>query len=88
MTKLATRKNEIEALEGFSIQIFDGFGNEADLNMQGLPAYGYDRKAAGTMTVVTWKNNRFHQSYPGFTCDVLHKDGSVAHGNNKLNSVR
>ena len=87
MTKLDTRKNEVETLEGFAIQVFDGFGNAADLNTQGLPAYGYDRKAAGTMTVVTWKN-RFHQSYPGYTCDVLLKDGSVAHGNTKLSSVR
>ncbi len=87
MTKLATRKTEIEALEGFSIQIFDGFGQPADLELQGLPAYGYVKKASGTMTVIVWKN-RFHQSYPGYTCDVLHKDGSVAHGNTQLNKVR
>lgn len=88
MTKLATRKAEIEALEGFKIQIFNGSGEAADLGMQGLPAYGYGRKAAGTMTVVTWKNRRFQGSYPGFTCDVLLKDGSVAHGNSKLSSIR
>jgi hypothetical protein len=87
MTKLATRKKQIEDLEGFKIEIFDGFGISADLDAQGLPAYGFQRKAAGTMTVISWKN-RFHQNYPGFTCDVLHKDGSVAHGNSKLSSVR
>jgi hypothetical protein len=87
MTKLATRKSEIETLEGFAIQIFDGFGNPADLETQGLPAYEYKKKAAATTTVIVWKN-RFDQSYPGFTCDVLHKDGSVAHGNTQLNKVR
>jgi hypothetical protein len=87
VTTLRTRKAEIEALEGFSIQIFDGFGKPADLDMQGLPAYGYARKAAGTMTVIAWKN-RFHQSYPGFTCDVIDKEGKVAHGNTKLSNVR
>jgi hypothetical protein len=87
LTKLATRKKEVEQLEGFSIQIFDGFGKPADLELQGLPGYGYKKKAAGTMTVVEWKN-RFHQNYPGYTCDVLHKDGSVAHGNTQLNKVR
>ncbi|MFY9810769.1 hypothetical protein [Aquabacterium sp.] len=87
MTKLITRKSEIEALEGFKIQIFDGQGNLADLQTQGLPAYGYQKKAAGTMTVVTWKN-RFHGSYPGYTCDVLDKNGAVAHGNTQLNKVR
>ena len=88
VTKLATRKKEIEALEGFSIQIFDGFGKPADLNLQGLPAYPYTKKAAGTTTVVAWKGSRFQQAYPGYTCDVLHKDGSVAHGNTQLNKVR
>lgn len=87
MTKLATRKAQIESLEGFKIEIFDGFGKKADLDAQGLPAYGFQRKAAGTMTVISWKG-RFHQSYPGYTCDVLHEDGSVAHGNTKLSSVR
>ena len=37
MTKLATRKKELEVLEGFSIQIFDGFEQPADLELQGLP---------------------------------------------------
>lgn len=87
MTKLATRKKEIEELEGFTIQIFDGFGKLADLNQQGLPAYGYQKRAPGTATVIDWKN-RFHQSYPGYTCDVLHKDGTVAHGNTQLNKIR
>lgn len=88
MTKLATRKGEIETLEGFSIQIFDGQGKPADLNTQGLPAYGFAKKAAGTMTVIGWRTGRFQLSYPGYTCDVLHKDGSVAHGNTLLNKVR
>jgi hypothetical protein len=87
VTKLSTRKNEIEAFEGFSIQIFDGFGKPANLDTQGLPAYGYLKRAPGTMTVVSWRS-RFQQSYPGYTCDVLHKDGSAAHGNTQLNKVR
>lgn len=87
MTKMATRKREIEELEGFAIEIFDGHGNPADLNMQGLPAYGYARKAKGTMKVIEWKG-RFQQSYPGYTCDVLYADGSVAHGNTLLKNIR
>lgn len=87
MTKLATRKKEIEQLEGFSLVIYDGFGNPADLESQGLPAYGYKKKAAGSTTVIAWKA-RFHQNYPGYTCDVILKDGSVAHGNTQLNKVR
>jgi hypothetical protein len=87
MTRFATRKSEVELLEGFNIQVFNGFGEPADLDAQGLPEYGYRRRAADSMTVISWKN-RFQQSYPGYTCDVLHKDGSVAHGNTKLKRVR
>ena len=88
MTTLATRKKEIESLEGFSIQIFDGFGKPADLKTQGLPAYGFKRKAADSMTVIAWRTSRFEQSYPGYTCDVLEKNGTVAHGNALLKRVR
>lgn len=88
MTTLATRKKEVEALEGFSIQIFEGSGALADLSTQGLPAYAFARKAAGTMTVVAWRTTRFQQSYPGYTCEILHQDGTVAHGNTLLNKVR
>jgi hypothetical protein len=87
MTKLATRKDEIESLEGFKILIYDGFGNLADLDLQGLPPYGYGKKASGSTTVIAWKN-RFHQSYPGYTCDVLDKNGNIAHGNTLLKNIR
>ena len=88
MTKLATRKAEIEALEGFAIQIFDNSGQLADLSTPGLPAYPYQNRAAGTMTVVDWRKKRFEPSYPGYTCEVLNKDGTVAHGNLQLSKVR
>lgn len=84
MTKLSTRQKEIEQLEGFKIQIFDGKGQLVDPDTQGLPQYLYQRKAAGTMTVVEWKASRFSTSYPGYTCDVLEANGEVAHGNFKL----
>lgn len=87
MTKLATRKREIEQLEGFAIEIFNANGTPASLDTQGLPPYGYVKRAAGTSTVIQWKT-RFHGEYPGYTCDVLHKDGSVAHGNTLLKNVR
>lgn len=89
MTLLSTRKREIEALEGFAIDIqLSSTGLAADLKTQGLPSYDYARKAAGTMTVLAWKTQRFSASYPGYSCDVLHKDGTVAHGNTLLQTVR
>lgn len=87
MTKLLTRKKEVEDLEGVKIEIFDSAGNPMNLDTQGLPAYKYVRKAAGTMTVVEFRA-RFEQAYPGLTCDVLEEDGGVAHGNKQLNKLR
>ncbi len=87
MTKLSTRKEQIEELEGFSIEIFDADGDPADLDQHGLPAYPFARQAPGSTTVAAWKK-RIHQNYPGYTCDVLHEDGSVAHGLTLLKNVR
>lgn len=88
MTKLATRKREIEQLEGITVQIFTPNGQLVNLDTQGLPAYAYTKKAPGTMTVVDWRTGRFERSYPGYTCEVLNKDGTVAHGNTQLKNVR
>ena len=88
MTKLATRKKEVEELEGIKIEIFDSSGKPMDLNTQGLPAYKYVRKASGTTTVVEFRA-RFEQAYPGLTCDVIDKSsGEAAHGNKQLNKLR
>ncbi|PMR74056.1 hypothetical protein [Billgrantia endophytica] len=87
MTKLATRKKEVENLEGIKIEIFDSSGNPMDLNTQGIPAYKYIRKASGTTTVVEFRA-RFEQAYPGLTCDVLEPSGQAAHGNKQLNKLR
>lgn len=87
MTKLATRKKQVEDLEGIRIEIFDSSGNPVDLDIQGLPEYKYKRKAAGKTTVVEYRA-RFEQAYPGLTCDVLEEDGSAAHGNKQLNKLR
>lgn len=87
MTKLATRKKEVEDLEGIKIEIFDSSGKPMDLDTQGLPAYKFKRKASGTTTVVEFRG-RFEQAYPGLTCDVLEKNGVAAHGNKQLNKLR
>lgn len=34
------------------------------------------------------KQTRFAATYPGYQCVVLNGDGSEAHGNTKLSSVR
>lgn len=87
MTTLATRIRALSDLEGFDIQVFDNEGSPADPKTNGLPAYPYEKKARSSITVSDWKA-RFRKAYPGYTCEVLNADGSIAHGNTKLESVR
>ncbi|WP_395347747.1 hypothetical protein [Variovorax sp. UC122_21] len=87
MTKLSTRQSEVEKLEGFKINIFDGKGAIADPSTQGIPDYDFKRKLAGSDTVVGFRN-RFESAYPGYTCEVLDGTGAVAHGNTQLKTVR
>ncbi|MCK6437594.1 hypothetical protein [Rivihabitans pingtungensis] len=87
MTTLATRIRALSDLEGFDIQVFDHKGDAADLKTNGLPPYPHERKAKGSTTVAEWKG-RFNKTYPNYSCEILEADGSVAHGNTKLESVR
>ncbi len=88
MTTLATRIRELSDLEGFDVQVLDQAGTTpADPKTNGLPAYPHERKAKSSITVADWKA-RFHKAYPNYTCNVLNSDGSIAHGNTKLESVR
>jgi hypothetical protein len=87
MTAFATRIRNLSNLEGFDVQVFDLAGNAADLTVNGQPAYPHERKAKGSTTVANWKN-RFDTTYPNYTVEVLAADGTIAHGNTKLESVR
>jgi hypothetical protein len=42
----------------------------------------------GSKTVNKWIKERFEAMYPGFTCDVLNGDGSIATPQSKLETVR
>lgn len=87
MTTFATRIRELSNLEGFDVQVFDSTGNPANLKTNGLPAYPHIRMAKGSTTVSDWKN-RFNNTYPSYTVEVLTADGTPAHGNMLLASVR
>ena len=38
--------------------------------------------------VKAWREGRFRLRYPGFEVDVLHRDGTPAHGGTLLATVR
>ncbi len=88
MTTLETRVREIRDIEGFDIQVFDDKKNVVDTKNNGFISYGYGNRAKGSMTVNDWKVCRFRATYPGYDCRVLNANGSEAHGNTLIETVR
>ncbi len=88
MTTLATRLRSLGDLEDFDIEVLDQNGNVVDPKTNGFAKYDFDRRAKSSTTVSDWKEKRFKVAYPGYGCRVLNGDGTEAHGNTKLESVR
>jgi len=88
MTTLATRLRYLGDLEGFDIEVLDQNGNVVDPKTNGFEKYDFDRRSKGSTTVSEWKEKRFKATYPGHNCRVLKADGTEAHGNVKLDSIR
>jgi hypothetical protein len=89
MALVSTRISEIKEKEKFSIKVFDLQRQEVPDENGKLGAYdGWKYKAEGKMSVTDWIKNRFEVQYRGYTCDVLMSDGSRAHGNSNLKTVR
>lgn len=88
MTTIATRSRRIADLEGFDIVVKQN-GGAVDPGLNGvLNGYPYDRAAKYSLTVNDWKRDRFEATYPGYTCDVLNGDGSIAAGQTSIRTVR
>ena len=88
LTTLATRMRALAELEGFDVEVIDLQGNSVDPKTNGFARYDFDRKAKSSMTVASWKQTRFNSAYPAYSCRVINGDGSEAHGNRTLASVR
>ena len=89
MTTVLTRVNEIFVREAFSIVVrHKRTGNRVQTGRNGiLGPYPFSRKYKGTATVAVWRD-RFEDTYPSYTCDVLKTDGTVASGQTLLDTVR
>lgn len=88
MTTVQTRARQIAEVEGFDIIVTQA-GAAVDPKQNGvLGAYDYRKALKHSKTVSDWKNERFQPSYPGYSCDVLLEDGTVAAGQTSLRTVR
>jgi hypothetical protein len=93
MATVARVEGQIYRVEGFRVRFhFQGPGRTMGRDVRGdredVHGYGYERAAHRDWTVAKWIRERFAAEYPGFDAEVLHADGSAAHGNTLLDTVR
>lgn len=92
MVMLLTRMHEIASREGFQIEVFRKTKKRRRpllVRANGvLGPYPYTKKLKDSKTANDWKNERFKTTYPGYTCNVLKGDGSIAANQTTLRTVR
>ncbi len=89
MAKVKNIEKRIWDIEGFDVCILHADGSDARGDLSGLPHFPkYEKASKNNMTVETWKENRFRQTYPGFDVTVLDGDGNNCPGNTLLATVR
>ena len=90
MPRVDRIERRIKEFEGFEIRFLhpDGQDVRGDLNLHGVRAYDYQRRAPYNMTVSEWIKTRFLPRYPGYTASVMLGNGAAAHGRTTLQTVR
>jgi hypothetical protein len=86
--RLAWVEGQIERVEGFRVRFLHPRGRDARSDMDDIASYSFERRLANERTVADWIELRFRQQYRGFDVEVLHTDGSPAHGNMLLRNLR
>jgi hypothetical protein len=82
-------EKKIQRLEGFRVRLRHDSGRDvrSDLNL-GRDRYDYRRMMMNRAHVRGWIDGRFRLCYPDYQVDVLLADGTRAHGNYRLATVR
>ena len=88
MATVRSVERQIKRLEGFSVRFLHPDGHDVRGDRSNMPGYDYRRMGPGSFRVSQWIARRFRPKYPGFGVEVLKADGSKAHGNTRLSSVR
>jgi hypothetical protein len=88
MTMVQTRARQIAELEGFEIVVLrDSVPIDPRANGLLNGRYPFEKKMRHSMSVADFRE-RFERTYPGFSCQVLNDDGTVAEGQTHLRTVR
>lgn len=88
MPSVRTLERKIGNLEGFNVRFLHPDGSDVWSDMVIGPSYPFERAAKGTINVTTWREQRFAQTFAGFSCEVLDSDGHVCHGGTLVSNVR
>ena len=63
-------------------------GRDVRGDMDDVAPYTFKHKLPDSRNVHDWVELRFRQTYRGFHVEVLHPDGTAAHGNTRLANLR
>ena len=85
---LRSVEKQIERTEGFRVAFLHHDGRDVRGDMHDVASYEFARKLPDERTVADWITIRFRERYRGFEVAVLLADGSRAHGNMLLATVR
>lgn len=88
MPRVMSVEKRIWDVEGFAVRILHLDGRDVRGDRMGLPQYPFQMPAKNDVSVEKWKETRFRQAYPGFRVDVVDCDGTSAHGNTRLGTLR
>lgn len=88
MATVESVERRIEAVEGFRVAVRHPDGRNVRGDRARMPTYPFRRALADSANVTAWREGRFRLRYPGFEVDVLHRDGSPAHGGTLLGTLR
>lgn len=89
MTMVLSRIEEIWHREKFKVWNIRRHGKLVRVTANGVMSeYDWGKMLKGGKTVNEWINERFKVTYPGFSCDILKGDGTVARPQTLLSTVR
>ena len=88
MATVRSVARQIKRLEGFAVRFLHPDGHDVRGDRSHMPGYDYKRMGPNSFRVSQWIERRFRPKYTGFAVEVLKADGSKAHGNTRLSSVR
>ena len=88
MASVASVERRIKNVEGFRVAVRHLDGRNVRGDRTHMPTYPFQRAMADGANVKGWREGRFRLRYPGFEVDVLHRDGTPAHGATLLGTIR